>query len=96
MYTLCDCYSRHEEKPDTFGIPDDLTVSALVPGDFVKLIFESEKPHPSGERMWVRITGRQGNRFQGTLANRPVFIDGLFLGDQIDFDVRHIACVDRS
>jgi len=47
-------------------------------------------PLPRGERMWVIITKRQGNLFEGTLDSEPWFTHGVQLGDTIDFMAEHI------
>jgi uncharacterized protein YegJ (DUF2314 family) len=46
---------------------------------------------PSGERMWVKITKRDGDQFTGTLLNDPAFIDGLIYGDEVHFSTEHIV-----
>lgn len=58
-------------SPDTFEIPDDETRAEVRPGDLVKLTW-SVKRLP-GERMWVRVTERRGDRLVGTLCSWPVF-----------------------
>lgn len=60
----------HRMYPDTFEIPDDEAKAELRPGDRAKLMW-SVKRSP-GERMWVTITERDGDRLVGTLDNWAV------------------------
>lgn len=61
---------RHQEHPETFWIPEDEVKDDLRPGDLVKLAWTvSRSP---GERMWVRITDRDGDRLVGTLESWSV------------------------
>jgi hypothetical protein len=75
----------HEESPDTFWIPTAEARSAIVPTDFVKLVFlvtRQDDEHGEvveGERMWVKVEGSSGPYFWGTLANDPSF-DGTSMG----------------
>lgn len=62
----------HRRCPETFLIPGTDQKDALAPGDLVKLMW-SVRRYP-GERMWVRITERRGDRLVGTLECWPVFV----------------------
>lgn len=62
----------HRQYPDTFEVPDDETKADIRPGDHVKLMWSVER-FP-GERMWVLVTERKGDRLVGTLDNSPVFV----------------------
>lgn len=93
-WRLEDVGDRHRENPYTFYQPSAELVARLRADDLVKLIFafQSDDPAaPGAERMWVRITGRDGDRFAGVLDNVPRFIRGLALRAAIDFEARHIA-----
>lgn len=61
----------HLKYPDSFEVPDDLAKADLRPGDRAKLMW-SVKRMP-GERMWVTITERRGDRLVGTLDNWAIF-----------------------
>jgi hypothetical protein len=61
----------HREYPDSFEIPSDEEKELLRPGDLAKLMW-SVKRMP-GERMWVTITERDGDRLVGTLDNWAIF-----------------------
>jgi len=79
--------------PYTFWKPSPALIEKLKPGDFVKLIFLLEDPEPedpNAERMWVEITERNKDRFQGTLDNQPAYISGLEEGAPIEFEAIHI------
>jgi uncharacterized protein YegJ (DUF2314 family) len=92
VWTLADCWQRHTNSPETFEIPNDVDIASLKPGDFAKLIFQAVG---AGERMWVKVEERTGQNFSGWLANTPATIDGLNVGDRIEFHARHIAQVRR-
>ncbi len=83
---LVDCRLRNLQHPLTFHIPTLEQIEALQPGDFVKLIFEDR------ERMWVKITSREGDEFTGVLNNDPVIVD-MKCGDKVLFYSRHIASI---
>ncbi len=62
---------RHRDYPESFWVPSNEETTQLRPGDSVKLMW-SVKRMP-GERMWVTIAQRDGNRLVGTLDNWAVF-----------------------
>ncbi len=67
----------HGEHPDTFWVPNAEEKADLRPGDLVKLMWVINRPRkswPGGERMWVKITHRDGDNFVGTLDNWPVYV----------------------
>lgn len=81
----------HRKWPDTFWIPSDEEKSLLQPGDLVRLMW-SVRGFP-GERMWVRVAERKGDRFEGTLENLPIFVHRspgetvrFHVDDVIDFE----------
>jgi hypothetical protein len=81
------------ENPYTFYKPSAEAVALLRPGNRVKLIFEfdSDDPEaPRAERMWVRISRIEGDRFYGVLRNDPLYIRDLQDGDPVEFEARHI------
>jgi hypothetical protein len=92
-----------EERAKTypeFEIPSRAERESFGPGDHVKLIFLAEEEpspvtvrgvvaHPTGERMWVRVSARVGGRYEGTLSNKPAFIP-LTYGDPVAFGPEHI------
>jgi len=55
-------------------------------GDLVKVHFHKGS---EGERIWVKITGRRGRKWIGTLDNEPVVINKSY-GDTVSFSGRQI------
>lgn len=62
---------RHLECPNSFEIPSEEDKKLMVPGDRAKLMW-AVKRFP-GERMWVTITERDGDRLVGTLDNWAIY-----------------------
>ena len=84
MKTLVDC-RRRNKKHLTFQIPSAHEIDQLRPGDCAKLLFDDV------ERMWVEITARNGNYFDGHLVNQPIVLEGLDYSDRVCFHTKHIA-----
>lgn len=63
-------------------------------GRCVKIAFQSAESAP--EHMWVEITGVDGHELIGTLANMPIFVTHLDLGDQVRLVRTQIEAVDLS
>lgn len=85
------------ENPYTFYKPSAEAIALLGPGNLVKLIFAFESDDPSApraERMWVRISRIEGERFHGTLDNDPKYIRDLKDTDPVEFEARHIIQTD--
>lgn len=88
----------NEAYPDTFHIPDAEKRSAVVPTDFVKLVFEVAEVNPEtgefegmySERMWVEIEGSYGPYIWGTLSNHSTNAV-LSHGDLVVFLPEHIV-----
>ncbi len=94
-WTLGDGLARNAEHPESFWVPSAEEVSMLEPGDSVKLMFEAKGwthgLHGCGaERMWVKITKVQGDKFEGTLSNVPAVWNHLDWGDKVTFSRKHI------
>lgn len=90
---LENVYEIKAQAPYTFYVPSKGVVGRLKRGDIVKLIFTAPegKDGFAGERMWVEITERNGNRFTGVLANEPFIVETLKMGDEITFAGEHIC-----
>jgi hypothetical protein len=97
--------AMNQEHPKTFEIPPERVRQNVKIGDYVKLIFEIAVPQSeqfggsSGERMWVKVTGKQGGYYLGTLANQPLSFDqtdALKFGDRIVFLPEHVIRFDRQ
>jgi hypothetical protein len=65
---------NHRRWPESFWVPDDKEKDGLQPGDTVRLAWSVKRYAASGERMWVEITHRDGDRLVGRLKNCPVFV----------------------
>lgn len=63
---------RNREYPDTFWVPDHQEKAEVGPGDSVKLMWSVPRLDMCAERMWVRVTHRQGDRLVGRIENYPV------------------------
>ncbi|MCY1659276.1 hypothetical protein OVA21_19170 [Dietzia sp. SL131] len=63
---------RNRQSPETFWVPDGQEKAQVGPGDIVKLMWHVPRMDLSGERMWVRVTHRRGDRLIGRLDNYPV------------------------
>lgn len=81
--------------PESFWIPDADEKHAIVPGAHVKLIFRT-KDEEWGERMWVRVDRRRGDRFEGSLSNTPIGCPRIGAGDRVSFTLDHIIDIDWS
>lgn len=96
-YQLEDAEVRHAESPETFEIPDVAERESLEAGDGVKLVFEiTDGSRTEVERMWVKVTGRQGDSFQGLLDNDPYCTDELKAGEAVTFAARHVIQIKRE
>jgi hypothetical protein len=100
-WELESAIERHERFPDTFWIPSKADREGLVPGQAVKLIFRLRDAGAGGEdeiateRMWVYVTGRSGDLFEGRLQNVPGTECGLAPGTPVRFLAEHVADIDH-
>lgn len=78
---------RHRQHPTSFWVPEDEDKADIRPGDLVKLMWSVER-FP-GERMWVRVTERKGDRLRGTLENWPVYVY-MHPGEEVSFHIHDI------
>lgn len=92
-WSLDDARELTEDAPYTFYLPSAEVLEMLQPGDIVQLVFRSEVNDDqdfAAERMWVKITGIDGDDFTGVLDNEPLSIPDLAEGDEIMFQSYHI------
>lgn len=98
-YQIDDAQQRAAMNPEfERPLPEEIDMH-LNPGVFVKLLFQySDGEQNHGERMWVRVTGRDGERWVGELSNDPVTIppDVLDWGDTVKFEPRHVADIEEE
>jgi hypothetical protein len=93
---LVSAEESHAENPETFWIPDKADRDSLQPGDIAKVIFKTYTGDGfTGERIWVKVTGRIGNKYIGKLDNIP-FIIANKLGDRVCFRAEHVIDIHRK
>ncbi|MGG3802025.1 immunity protein Imm33 domain-containing protein [Metabacillus fastidiosus] len=90
---LDNIYKRNAEFPYTFYIPSKQVIDILSIGDIVKLRFvgETENDDLTGERMWVKITERNGENFKGILTNEAYDLKDLEIGQEVLFKAENIC-----
>tara|TARA_R110001583_G_scaffold188106_1_gene349775 strand:- start:203 stop:502 length:300 start_codon:yes stop_codon:yes gene_type:complete len=91
QWHLVDAVERNRQNPDTFEIPTKTDRESVKAGAFVKLIFEV--PETGGERMWVLVSSALNGQVKGTVNNNPVTPGMPALGDQIEFEPKHIIAI---
>jgi hypothetical protein len=85
-----DCgMDLHRQYPDSFWVPRAEEKAKLRPGDTVRLVWNVKRYAASGERMWVKITHRDGDQLVGVLKNWPAFVH-LNHGEQVEFHIDDI------
>lgn len=95
-FYLEDAVRLNRESPRTFLIPSKEEIDNLEISSLVKLIFVMKQPQKDGcraERMWVKITEKQGDIFEGVLNNDPYFLKTIKYGDKISFRRENIASI---
>lgn len=80
---------NHRRWPESFWVPGDEEKAELEAGDTVRLAWSVKRYAASGERMWVEITHRDGDRLVGRLKNWPVFVH-LTHGEIVRFHIDDI------
>ena len=90
IWHLVSVEERHAAFPETFDIHPRTERETVLPGQFVKIIFECDG---FSERMWVVVTRRDDDGYCGSLRNTPHEGLGLDWGDLIQFGPEHIAQV---
>jgi len=86
----------HAQYPESFWIPDNADRDSLQPGDCAKVIFRTYTGDGiTGERIWIEVTGRVGDRYIGKLVNEPFIIAGKY-GDRVYFQAEHVIDIVRK
>jgi len=101
-WELEDGESRHAEAPTSFEIPAATERQSLQPGQIVKLIFRNALSDGDGkrsegtERMWVKVDGRLGPFYFGTLDNDARSTREFKAGLKVSFEPRHVIQIWRE
>lgn len=64
----------NRQYPESFWVPSAEGKEQLRPGDTVRLMWSVKRYAAAGERMWVEIIKRDGDRLVGRLKSWPVFV----------------------
>ena len=78
----------NQEYPDSFWIPSQTEKDEVVPGNLVKLYFETSDGW--AERMWVEVRRASGSQMSGRLRNDPIGIPRLGYNQRVRFEPHHI------
>jgi hypothetical protein len=78
---------NHRRWPESFWVPEDDVKEHIRPGDRVKLMWSVRRS--PGERMWVTVTKRAGERLVGTLDSWAV-VAYLHPGETVKFHIDDI------
>jgi hypothetical protein len=90
-YLLEDAEVRHAQSPRSFSLPPLMDRHNLKPGQFAKLTFTITTPTiTQTERMWVIVSRRLGESYEGALDNQPFSSSALKPGATIRFEPRHV------
>lgn len=83
-------------SPYTYYLPPIDHVAAVASGDLVKLIFRTTigKHVYEAERMWVEVTNRSGENFEGLLKNEPFDMPHLQFDDPVTFKAFNVIDID--
>lgn len=95
-FTKLRAASRFRESEE---IPTTSEIEALIPGNAVLLAFEfktNDKEVQKLEKLWVKITDRNGASFSGNLIKNPLLIQKLSPKNNIAFQDKHILAVMES
>ncbi len=95
-YAVRDPRPNAQEAPYTFYLPPQDHLDAIVAGDIVKLVIESQPASREfdAERMWVQVTDREGSQITGALDNIPLDIPQLTAGTALNFEDYKIIDID--
>ncbi|AJG21337.1 hypothetical protein [Cupriavidus basilensis] len=91
-----------EAHPETFWVPALAERQALQAGQLVKLIFrivtadEQDREEQHVERMWVVVTGREGDLYSGELDNQPYCTEEMAPGMPLWFEARHVINIHKE
>jgi hypothetical protein len=83
QFEFTDAQTMAQQNPLIFFVPEKGELARIKEGDFVKICINNE------ERIWVQVTGIEGDTIKGVLAKDPVAINARY-GDTIEFERKHI------
>jgi hypothetical protein len=80
--------------PDSFQVPTAEQLERVGPGSWVKVsvAFPENGEGMDGERFWVKVAERRGNRVIGRIDNELFATrdHGLARDDQVEFSLEHV------
>jgi hypothetical protein len=90
-FILLDPRPIAKEAPYTFFLPPDEVLAAIGPGDGLYLDFQAlpKREKWESERMWVKVTERNGDHLRGELVMDPDDMPGVVRGAIVDFEIWH-------
>ena len=85
---------RQKANPDTFEVPSASEKAGIGVGSFVKVgvILSPPVGGHEAERIWVKVTARDGEKLRGEFANDPVLIAAVF-GDPVEFSPKNVLSI---
>ena len=90
-YSLDNAEEVHKQHPDTFWIPTQNIRENLQVGQLVKLLFRiSNGSEDQVERMWVEITKKFDDEYEGILDNDPYCTKKITAGLKVNFQAKHV------
>lgn len=91
--TMIDGVERNRLHPKTFHIPTFAEKFMVEAGKYVKVGLES--PDGNGEKFWLLVTRRAGDKMVGEVSNDLVRTHqhGIICGDRLQFQPQHILSI---
>ena len=81
-------------QPETFQLPTAEQLEGVGPGSWVKVsvAFPENEDGMDGERFWVKVLERHGDRLVGQVDNEPIATrdHGLARDDRVEFSLEHV------
>jgi hypothetical protein len=99
-WELENAVQRHLSAPSTFWIPSEDARRNLKVGQAAKLIFkirvfdDAGNPEVVTERMWVYVTRRRGDLYEGRLQSQAEATLDFRPGTQVRFLAEHVCDID--
>lgn len=95
-YVIDDPRAVADSAPYTFFLPSENELLAIQIGDLVKIIVRCvpQSTEWDAERMWATVTEANGDCLAGTLANFPLDMPQLSLGDILQFKRSDVIAIE--